>query len=158
MKKAFTLLELIFVILIIGIISSVGFSSFKPKYLIDDVNFIATKIKETQFLGTGYEHNSFGVEEITPDYSNGCIDLKKSSLNESATTDNKMNYILHVTDENNNEFDYGTICFDSKGRPHDNNFTNGSLLSTQKVLRFKYSNKEKNITIEPITGYVIISK
>jgi len=52
-----------------------------------------------------------------------------------------------------------TICFDSKGRPHDGNFTddfNANLLSSQKIITLEYRGKERNITIQPITGYVIV--
>jgi len=59
MKKAYTLIELIFVIIIIGIMSAVGASAFKPTYLRDDTNFIQAKIKQAQFLGIGYNHIAF---------------------------------------------------------------------------------------------------
>jgi len=150
--KAFTLIELIFVIILIGIMGSIGFSSFKPKYLINDVNFIQMKIKEAQFLGTGFEHLNFDGTVISGYNDTGCIKIEKSSLEENATSSHEVSYKLHVdiipTDT--------TICFDSKGRPHKNNF-NGTLLTEQIVFNFKYSNEERNITIEPITGYAIIS-
>ena len=150
--KAFTLIELIFVILVIGIMAKVGFSSFRPKYLINDVNFIHMKIKEAQFLGIGFEHLNFDGTIINGYTDTGCIEIKKSSLEEDATNSKEISYKLHVNIIPNDT----TICFDSKGRPHKDNF-NGILLTEQIVLNFKYSNEERNITIEPITGYAIIS-
>ncbi len=150
--KAFTLIELIFVILLIGIMAKLGFSAFKPKYLINDVNFIQMKIKEAQFLGTGFEHLNFDGTVISGYNDIGCIRIEKKSLEENATSPKNISYKLHV---NINPSDT-TICFDSKGRPHKDNF-NGKLLTQQILFNFKYSNKERNITIEPITGYAIIS-
>jgi len=153
-KNAFTLIELIFVIVIMGIMAGIASTSFKPTYLIDDSNFIIAKIKETQFLGIGYEHLSFGGTSSGFDASSGCIEIRKSSLEENATNQNEINYKIHsvLSGELNNT----KICFDSKGRPHEDNF-DGALLTTSKILTLKYSEKERNITIEPITGYVILS-
>jgi len=155
MKKAFSLIELIFVIVIIGIMAGIGFSSFQPKYLIDDVNFIQVKIKEAQFLGIGYEHNGFGIEESNPDFKNGCISLTKSGLDENVSKKNEVNYKLHVSITAENGVDT-TLCFDAKGRPHEGDFTKASLYKEQKTFTFKYSSKSRKIIIEPYTGYVII--
>ncbi len=151
MKTAFTLLELVVVIVIIGILAAVGSSSFQTHYLRDDVNFILSKIHEAHYQGIGYEHNSFGIEQNHPDFENGCINLSKSALHESASNA-KAHYNLHVDD-----FDYGILCFDAKGRPHQDNFQKSTLLTTQKLLNFTYSGKSRTITIEPMTGYAIIN-
>ncbi len=154
--RAFTLIELIFVIVIIGILAGIGITSFKPKYLLDDVNFIQSKIKEAQFLGIGYEHNNFGSEETTPDYNNGCIKIDKESLDEDSNNTNEVSYHLHVaiTVEGDGS---DILCFDSKGRPHIDDFTKANLITKQKIFRFEYRGKERNITIEPITGFTILS-
>ncbi|RUM61938.1 MAG: hypothetical protein DSZ03_07660 [Sulfurimonas sp.] len=152
MKTAFTLLELIVVIAIIGIMAAIGSSSFRSHYLRDDVHFIVSKIQEAHFKGIGYEHNGFGIEESTPDYNHGCIELRKDALNNSALN-TTPHYHLHVED-----FDYGTLCFDAKGRPHHNNFQASTLLTTQKLLNFTYSGKSHSIIIEPVSGYAIIKQ
>jgi prepilin-type N-terminal cleavage/methylation domain-containing protein len=155
-KKAFTLIELIFVIIIIGTLTSVGLSSFKTNYLLNDTNFIALKIKNAQFSGMGYSHLDFGgTLSSETNNSIGCIRIEKSSLEESATNKNEVNYKLHVTLDP----DDTTICFDSKGRPHNGNFENNfnaNLLTSQKEITLEYNGKERNITIQPITGYVIV--
>ncbi len=151
MKKAFTLLELIFVIIIIGILAAVASSTYKENYLKNDINFIALKIKEAQYRGIGYEHMVFGTNDAPVDYSNGCIRLEKSALEESST-EAKVTYRLHV-----DSFDEGTICFDSKGRPHDNDFTPATLRSEKKVIDLSYNGETKSITIFAISGYVSAS-
>lgn len=153
MKNAFTLLELIFVIVIIGIMAGVGISSFSPKYLRDDANFIAMKIREAQFLGIGHEHLNFGGTSNGVDYKSGCIYLNDTNLSESASKANEISYKIHSTLKGglNNK----TICFDSKGRPHYDDF-NGTLITEQKVLTLKYNDKNVSIKLEPITGYIII--
>ncbi|MEA2111476.1 MAG: type II secretion system protein [Campylobacterota bacterium] len=138
--RAFTLIELIFVIVIIGIMVGVGASAFKPTYLTDDVNYIHSKIQEAQFHGIGYEHLNFDGTVIAD--AQGCIELTNSALKDD-------NYKLHVE-----TFDYGTICFDSKGRPHEDTY-NGPLLA-RNVLNFVYSGENRSIIIEPISGYAII--
>jgi len=146
MRKAFTLIELIFVIVIIGIITGVGSSMFKTNYLLHDTNFIVLKIRQAQYQGIGYEHNGFGVEATSPDYDKGCIKLD-DNLSDA-------NYKLHVTLGGylNNK----TLCFDSTGRPHEGDFTKSSLITEQKVLNLVKNTKIVSISIEPVTGYAII--
>ncbi len=149
--RAFTLIELITVIIIIGILATIGASSFKPKYIIDDVNFIHAKIKEAQFLGLGHERLAFGGGLESTDKT-GCITIEKASLESSATQD-EQNYKLHVEIENRSTFaPIDTICFDAKGRPHHTDFTTEPLLE-RAVFSFSYGGEERNITIEPLTGY-----
>jgi prepilin-type N-terminal cleavage/methylation domain-containing protein len=155
-KKAFTLLELVFVIVVIGIMAGVGSSAFKPKYLIDDTNFIVAKIKEAQYKGIGFERLDFNGGAIGGYNNVGCITLTRSSLEENATNIGEVNYKLHVTNQGGDkDWDFGIICFDSKGRPHESSF-NGTLIETQRNLTLTYSGEDKTITIQPITGYVTI--
>ena len=146
-ESAFTLIELIFVIVIIGIIAGVGASSFKTHYLLNDTNFIIGKIREAQYRGIGYEHNGFGSESTVADYERGCILLKDENLSDK-------DYRLHVTLDG--ELKDKIVCFDAKGRPHSDDFTEATLISEQKVLILKYKNQENNISIQPFTGYAII--
>ena len=62
MKNAYTLVELIFVIVIIGVLAGVASTSFKSDYLRADMNYIAAKIKEAQYKGIGFEHKVFGTD------------------------------------------------------------------------------------------------
>lgn len=153
-KKAFTLLELIFVIVVIGIMVGVGSSAFKPTYLIDDTNFILLKIKEAQHEAIGFDRRTFGGGLIAGHEDSGCITFTKNALNENATTANE-NYKLRV--DLSSDLSGSTICFDAKGAPRVGTF-NGTVLDARKTLTLTYSGESKNIVIEPRTGYVLLKK
>lgn len=150
MKNAYTLVELIFVIVIIGVLAGVASTSFKSDYLRADMSYIAAKIKEAQYKGIGFEHKAFGTDIAAADYNNGCIDLEKTAL-ESHAVDGNIKYVLHV-----DSFDAGTICFDAKGRPHTDDFSPGTLLSVKTVVNLAYDGQAKQITILPLSGFAII--
>ena len=154
-KKAFTLLELIFVIVVIGIMVGVGSSAFKPTYLIDDTNFILLKIKEAQYEAIGFERRTFGGGLMAGHEDSGCVTFTKASLEENAITANEINYKLRV--ELSGELNGKKICFDSKGAPRVGAF-NGTALETQETLTLTYSGESKNIVIEPRTGYVLLKE
>ncbi len=150
MKKAYTLVELIFVIVIIGVLAGVASSSFKSDYLAADMDYIAAKIKEAQYKGIGYEHKVFGSDIAPADLDNGCIRLEKSAL-ESHATRGDVKYVLHV-----DAFDAGTLCFDAKGRPHETDFSLGTLLNVKKEINLSYNGTTKQIIILPLSGFAII--
>ena len=151
MRKAYTLIELIFVIVVIGILAGVASSTYKENYLKNDINFIALKIKKAQYKGIGYEHKVFGTDNAPVDYINGCIRLEKTAL-EDKSTDGDVQYSLHV-----DGFDEGILCFDAKGRPHDDDFSPSTLLSDKKVIDLSYNGDTKSITISAISGFVSTS-
>jgi prepilin-type N-terminal cleavage/methylation domain-containing protein len=152
-KRAFTLLELVFVIVIIGIMAGVASSAFKPHYLIDDTNFVSAKIKEAQFLGVGYDHLDFGGTSSGYDATTGCIEINKGSLQESASNTHEINYKIHTTFSGS--LDGKKICFDSLGRPHKDDF-DGELLSNVETLTLSYDGEDRNISLQPITGYLLV--
>ncbi len=145
---AFTIVELVFVLVLIGILSAVGSSMFKANHLRDDVNFISLKITQAQYQGIGYDHY-----KQESDTTIGCIDLNKEKLEEN-TTNGKSNY--HIFSTLSGDLNNKKLCFDRLGRPHDGNFTNDSLFLVQKMLILDHDGQEINITVYPKTGYVII--
>ena len=151
--NAFTLIELLFVIIAAGVLAAVGTSLYKTNHLRNDANFIAAKIKQAQYRGIGFEHNGFGTEETTADLDNGCILLNAAALEETAGS-GEAHYTLHAT--LSGELANATLCFDSKGRPHLNDFTSATLLREQKVLTLTQAGKDANISIMPMSGYAII--
>jgi len=149
MKKAYSLVELIFVIVIIGVLAGVASSSFKTDYLTLDAEFILIKIKQAQYKGIGYDHRTFGSTVAPTDFVNGCIRLEKSALEDKAIN-GKVAYKLHV-----DTFDAGVICFDAKGRAHDNDFSLATLRNTTKILSLTLNGVTQELKILPETGYVI---
>ena len=150
MKHAYTLVELIFVIVVIGILTGVASSSFKSDYLSADIDFISAKIRQAQYKGIGYEHKVFGTDTAPADYNNGCIRLEKTALEDKAV-DSQAAYKLHV-----DSFDEGTICFDAKGRPHDTDFSPGTLRSDTKIITLSYNGETKIINLLNLSGFAII--
>ena len=154
MKKAFTLLELIFVIVIIGIMAGLGSSAFKTNYLLNDSHYIIGKIREAQYEGIGLEQQDLS-ESSRENISRGCVTLTKEKLDDNASASGGR-YSLHVS-INHSSLTTDTICFDAKGRPHDGDFTQNTLFTEQKVLILTYNTKNVSISIEPLSGYAIIN-
>jgi prepilin-type N-terminal cleavage/methylation domain-containing protein len=152
-KEAFTLIELIFVIVIIGILSSVAINSFKPHHLRNDINFVLMKLEETRYKAIGYDKSlSSGL-----DYTIGCISI--NNLNDTHVTKTKTNaYKFHAS------FDMASItpniiCFDTLGKVHDgeidqNKTTLGSLLPNDVNLTYKYNNKAGSLIIDHFSGSI----
>ncbi|BCD60873.1 MULTISPECIES: prepilin-type N-terminal cleavage/methylation domain-containing protein [unclassified Nitratiruptor] len=155
MRKAVTLIELIFVLIIIGILVGIGFYAFKPKYLDNDANFIYAEILQAKYQGVNYDKR-FAVNGIEADI--GCLELSEASILERAS---QAHYTFKSQITVNDPSNSITLCFDSYGRPHlnDNNTSFSSILNNKKTLiTLQYNQKEANITIFPKTGYVVIEK
>lgn len=149
--KAFTLLELIFVIVIIGILVGTGFYYFKPHYLQNDRDFLELKLNTVRYAGVNYDKRnpSLGIQEIN--YSIGCIS-KDDFFQSQGTVD--QHYKKHATVTLNPNKDI--LCFDTLGRVHigtDANKTEEDSLATSDIIiTLAYNGEEKNITIDRFTG------
>lgn len=151
----FTLLELIFIIVIIGILSGVAFYSFKPNYLHDDTANVLMQLEVAHYQGIDYDKaiNALG----NYDSSNGCIDLTKMDRNTtllSNTRDYKFHSSITITPENLN-----ILCFDKFGRTfdgeQDDNTTDieRSLLHNDTNITLTYRNKQISILIDHKSGH-----
>jgi prepilin-type N-terminal cleavage/methylation domain-containing protein len=96
MRRAFNLVELVFVLVIMGILYATAVYSFKPKVLQKEANFVAMKILQAKYLAIQYD--SFGLKEQKV----GCIEPQK------------IEYAFKSTIVSNPQ----KICFDAKGDPH----------------------------------------
>jgi len=144
-KEAFTLLELIFVIVIIGILSGVAVNSFKPHHLRNDTNFVLMKLEQTRYKAIGYG-KSLPSSDIN--YSIGCINV--DDLNK--TDDPAYKFYSSLQNKPLN-----VICFDTLGRVYDDNKTTLDSLEANDInLTYKYSHKKESIVIDHLSGNIRI--
>jgi prepilin-type N-terminal cleavage/methylation domain-containing protein len=151
-QSGFTLIELIFVIVLIGILGGVGFSFYRPDKVLSDTRFIQSKIMEAHYLGIGYDHRRFGQSPKTD--ATGCVTLTKSALEGDLTK--AGGYRLHRGTTVTLTGTGNTICFDEKGRPHDGDFSMAKLLHETVDINVSNGSKSMLLRLFPISGYVII--
>jgi prepilin-type N-terminal cleavage/methylation domain-containing protein len=135
MKQGFTLLELIFTIVIMGVLTFVGFYVYKPNYTQNDANFVLMEILKSKYSG---------LNGNIDDINLSCV--YKEKIEEEA---NSSNYNFRSSVVMN-----GKLCFDGYGRP----LVDGVVLSSEYNITIKYANKEINISVYPKTGYAKVSK
>lgn len=149
-RSAFTLLELIFVIVIIGILAKIGVQSIHTDYLLNDANYIAAKLRQAQYRGIGYDHRWGSGQDV----SGACVTLTKTALEENASL-GKVHYRLHVTLEDS-DLKGKTVCFDHLGEAHDDGSFTSEAIAEQNVLTLSYGGRMRDIILLPKSGYVII--
>jgi len=151
MRKAFSMVELIFIIVLMGILAKVGSSFIPDNKLLNDTNYMSMKIKDAQKNAIGYDTFRFGQtsywvipSRYSKDFNLTCIESTKQFLE---NVDGNKSYTLTATIDNN-----ATFCFDSAGRPYDENTT----LINKVDINVRYNNKTNTISVLPMSGYVII--
>jgi prepilin-type N-terminal cleavage/methylation domain-containing protein len=144
--RAFTLLEMVFVLVIIGILSFIGVEYIPNNRPISDSEVLKKLIltKKTNAIGyKTYKENNYT-----------CIELNMTKINEEENL-SKVKYrfksTLTIKGLNGN-----IICFDDLGRPYDGaveiNLSN--MIKNFVIISLSYKNKEKNFTMYPISGYI----
>ncbi len=153
MKKAITLLELIFALLIIGILIASGSIELHTSFLNSDLNFIISKIIQAQYQGENLDHRDESGDELNDDsISNiGCIEFTKDALEDSPNS-SKSPYSLHAT--LSGDLANKKLCFDQKGRPSLDDHLHP--IREVKYLTLSYQDKNRTIVLYPQSGYVII--
>jgi len=146
--KAFSLIELIFVIVIMGILSYVGISSIPNETPITDAEVLKKIILNKKTNALGYEvfsENNDTCLKITKDYINSEENFSRVKYRFKST--------ISVTGLSNSD---KLLCFDYLGRPYDGkaeeNLSN--LLKKLVIITISYHKREKNLTLYPISGYV----
>ncbi len=154
-KYGFTLIELIFVIILMGVLTGVGFYMSQPDATKQDAQYTLLKLKEARYRAIGYETGDGSCSEA------GWIVLNEGNLssNESPTHTIKSEIKLPTitTLANTTPHKPETVCFDSLGRPHDGNSTSlVSLIRNPLDINFTKGDKNTTIRLFPQTGYAII--
>lgn len=144
MRKAFTMIELVLVIVIMGILA-VASAMFLPNHtLINDSNFVAMQLKRVQARAIGNNQWKLPIN----DYN--CIELSKTALNVKKSTNG--GYSLHkntiITSTKSR------VCFDHIGKPYDGYVQNGNNLPSSVNIIVSYKSKSKTIKILPYSGYI----
>ena len=148
MKKAFTLIELIFVIVLIGVLSGIAFYMNRSDVTRGDAQYTLLKLKEARYRAIAYQSpNSFGVE-------GGCVILTKEALSNNETPRHEITSTIPSIQTLSI---MQTVCFDSLGRPHDGNSTLlGTLLASDINITFQNSTQSNTIVLYKQSGYAII--
>ena len=145
--KGFTMIELIFVIVLMGLLTFVGLSFIPDNTLSDNTKALKNLINMKITNALSYEANMSDEN----DKKRVCITFNTDSLN-SEENASKIKYFFKADISS----DVDTVCFDKFGRPfkdsvddRDNNLLNENI----KII-LKYKNDEQDILIHKLTGYV----
>ncbi|WP_024791860.1 type II secretion system protein [Lebetimonas sp. JS138] len=144
--RAFSLIELIFVLVIMGILSFVGMQFIPNETPLSDSEILKKLIltKKTNALG----YKIFGENNET------CIKLTKNDIN-SEENASRAKYRFK-SDIQVSGLSGDLLCFDYMGRPYDGGVDEKltHLLKNFVTITLIYKNKEKNLTLYPVSGYV----
>ncbi len=151
--RGFTLIELIFVLLLIGLLGAVGTSLYRPEKLLSDTRFIAAKLMKSRYLAIGFDHGNFDGTALAGTV--GCVTLDRSSL-EGSVAEAGGYRLGSKTRIAVSGISGNTICFDEKGYPHDGDFSPGSLLHRKVDITVSNGGKSYRITLFPMSGYAKI--
>ena len=143
MRKAFSMVELIFVIVLMGILAYVGSGFLPDNKLFEYTSKAIMKIKETQKNAIGYDVNGFGKPWSNVDYNTTCIKLDKKSLLETGSNLVKVTHPSWIN----------KICFDEYGRPYQSKH----LLLSVVDINITKDSQIRELKLFPMSGYVIIN-
>ena len=146
--RAFSLIELIFVIVIMGILTFSAFEFIPDNTLISDKEMLKLKILQKKSNALGYKKIGFD------DYI--CITFDKDFLNEE---DKNSSEKVHYTFKSNisvEGLNGNRVCFDNFGRIYDNEVDANleNLINNVIIIKLIYKSDEKNITIYPLIGAI----
>jgi prepilin-type N-terminal cleavage/methylation domain-containing protein len=148
--KAFSLIELIFVIVIAGILTFLGMEYMPDEKLTVYTQMLKAKIMEKKSNALGYKAEGFD--------NYFCIKLDKQWL-QNDENGSKVRYNFNIKDitvQVSPALENDSLCFDYLGRDYngsvDSNLTN--LIHQNIIITVKYKNEESAITVFPISGTV----
>ena len=147
MKKAFSMIELIFVIILIGILAYISSGFIPDNKLLNDTNYILMKIKEKQKDAIGYDINGFS-EPWSKEESSICIKISKEALENLDKNSSKPHVFYSEISVDGNS----TICFDEYGRVYQEH----KLLNSRVDINVTYGAKTGKISVLPYNGYVTL--
>ena len=147
-NDAFSMVELIFVIILMGILAYIGGNFLPDNRLLNDTNFLTMKIKEAQKNAISYDAVGFS-KPWSIENNLTCVDLNTTILENRDKKSQKPHKFSSKLSVDGNS----TLCFDNFGRPYQSE----RLLLDNLDMNLTYKpNEYKTISVEPVSGYVII--
>ncbi|MEO1923357.1 MAG: type II secretion system protein [Nautiliaceae bacterium] len=144
--RGFTLIELVFVLIIIGILSAVGAGYIynSENVVLSDAKLLKQKLLEKRSNALGFIADMSNADEK----NSVCLKINKNDL--SKDTD-KVKYIFKSDNINS---PYSELCFDSFGRVYYDDVNISNLIHNEFNISLTYKENTKIITVYPISGYV----
>ncbi len=134
MKKAFSMLEVVVTVMIIGIFTAIATEFIPNNSLLENTSYILYKIKETQAKALLNQENENCIildDKISDKSKNHQITIESSLLNKK-------------------------LCFDSEGKPFENNLSIENMIKKPVTIKIKNQNEEKDLILMPFSGLVVI--
>jgi prepilin-type N-terminal cleavage/methylation domain-containing protein len=154
LKKGFSLMELIVVIIVMGILVSLSVNKIPDYTLINDSEYILFQVKKTQ--SQALRLNTFNPSTSTFDTNESiCLDLNKTGLQDSIYNDDNKTFRDSISISVNGLVS-DTICFDYLGRPFDDDFSLTNFLTNDVNITLSHAGDTKSVIITPYTGYSYI--
>ena len=149
--RGFTLIELIFVLVLMGILSSIAIMYMPNNQSIEDRETLRFLILEKKSNGLNFKANMQNEKERKI----VCITLSKASLN-NEENHSKIKYFFKSNISVSGLKNGNLLCFDSYGRPFDGEVDNNlsNLCKENVTITLEYKGKSEHITIYKISGAV----
>ncbi len=146
-RSGFTMVELIFVIVLMGIMAYIGGNFLPDNRLLNDTNFLTMSIKQTQKNALLYDVVGF-LKPWSVEDNSTCIDLNIAKLEAKDIKAQKPHKFSSIISVDGNS----TLCFDNFGRPYQG----GHLLLKNLDINITKDTITKSLSLFPMSGYVII--
>ena len=149
--RAFTLIELIFVLILIGVLSTVAIMHMPNNTLAVDTQTLKFLILQKKSNALNFKADMNNADEN----KTVCITLTKSALNEEENS-SKVRYFYKSAISVSGLKNGNTVCFDEYGRPFDGRVNDdlSGLCKENVIISLSYKGKERNITIYKESGAV----
>ncbi len=149
MRRAFSMIELIFIIIILGILGASINMNMPDNRHTNDINFIISKIKQKQMQSLSYDNFDYKTNTFIDDKT--CINIDKTSINSLEFNSTNSNP-YQISSKTILSIDEPNICFDNLGRPYKLNI----FVKMPIELNITYKNKIKTVNIMPYSGHVML--
>ncbi|WP_457595935.1 type IV pilin protein [Hydrogenimonas sp.] len=150
-RAAFTLIEILFVLMILGILAGVAASYYRPSVTLSDARFINLRLAQTRYRAIGFDHRRFDGGFVA---GPGCIELTREGLEGDTSRAGAYRLSPKTAVTVVSGLEGNTLCFDAKGRPHDGDYALSSLLHEPVDIDIEGSDGRYRLRVHPRSGAV----